>query len=370
MGDRMKIINTGNNYDIYDDSVKTFDSLPVQPYVVKFSEKRGFWLEKFSDIEIKEKVYGVHQSKVDKVMNSFKQFERNLGVILSGEKGIGKSLFAKMLSKKCIEEGYPLIIVTQYYQGIAAYLDSIEQEAMVLFDEFDKTFGEVKPEDGNSTPQTELLTLFDGISQGKKLFVISCNRLRNISDFLVNRPGRFHYHFRFDYPDVNEIKEYLTDKLEEQYRGEIDKVIPFSKKVPLNYDCLRAIAFELSSGIPFDEAIKDLNIVNMNEECYSLRLVYEDGHIFKRDDVHIDLFDMDAYVNTWITDTKGNSIYIRFEIADTKWDSERMATVVEGKNISVEEDDDDPEAFKELKGITPQYLIISRHRERMLHYAV
>ena len=48
----------------------------------------------------------------------------------------------------------PLIIIDTYIQGIASYIESIEQEVMVLFDEFDKTFGEVKSENGNARPQT------------------------------------------------------------------------------------------------------------------------------------------------------------------------------------------------------------------------
>lgn len=43
---------------------------------------------------------------------------------------------------------------------------------MILFDEFDKTFGSIKAADGMADPQTEMLTLFDGLSQGKKMFVM------------------------------------------------------------------------------------------------------------------------------------------------------------------------------------------------------
>ena len=47
---------------------------------------------------VKEKVYGIHPKKADKVFKAFTKFERNLGVILSGDKGIGKSLFARILA--------------------------------------------------------------------------------------------------------------------------------------------------------------------------------------------------------------------------------------------------------------------------------
>ena len=133
---------------------------------------------------------------------------------------------------------------------------------MFLFDEFDKTFGDIRTGENEANPQSGLLSLFDGTSNGKKLFVITCNSLYRLNDYLVNRPGRFHYHFRFDYPTPEEVREYLTDKLSGQYQAEIEKVILFSKKVSLNYDCLRAIAFELNLGEPFWKAIFVLHIIN------------------------------------------------------------------------------------------------------------
>ena len=95
----MKAISTGNVYRIYDDTLKTYDKLPAQPYVVRFAMHTGFYLERYSDIEITEsKIYGVHPEKVQKVLDSFGRYNRSLGVILSGDKGIGKSLFAKLLA--------------------------------------------------------------------------------------------------------------------------------------------------------------------------------------------------------------------------------------------------------------------------------
>ena len=276
----MRAISQGDNtYDIFDDSLRVYDRLPAQSYVVRFSERRGFYLSKYVDMDITEsKVYGVHDAKVRKVLDSFREMNRSLGVILSGDKGIGKSLFAKMLANTAIQNGIPVIVVDTF-SGIASYIESIEQEAMILFDEFDKTFGEVRAKDGESSPQTNLLTLFDGLSGGKKLFVVTCNELRRLNEYLINRPGRFHYHFRFEYPTAHEIRQYLEDKLRKDYYGEIDNVVAFSGRVSLNYDCLRSIAFELNHGLTFAEAIKDLNIINTENESYKVTLRYANGMV-------------------------------------------------------------------------------------------
>ena len=42
------------------------------------------------------------RGKVKKVLHAFERFQRSLGTILSGDKGIGKSVFAKLLCQKDI----------------------------------------------------------------------------------------------------------------------------------------------------------------------------------------------------------------------------------------------------------------------------
>ena len=268
----MKVVNTGNSYHIYDNNLNTYDKFPAQVYKICFSVRSGFSIEKYHDIEIKEKIYGSSQEKANKAFKTFNRSNKNIGVILSGPKGIGKSITAKLIIQRAISDNYPVFIVDSYTQGIADYIDSIEQECVILFDEFDKTFS-LKDDS-----QAEMLTLFDGINNGiKKLFVVTCNEIRCLNEFLINRPGRFHYHFRFDYPNDEEIETYLKENLNATYWKEIPEVIKFANKVCLNYDCLRAIAFELSDGANFKEAIKDLNIVNVDEMEYNIHIELENG---------------------------------------------------------------------------------------------
>lgn len=374
----MRVVNTGNTYRIYNNSLKTFDQLPAQAYSVCFHPQQGFWLEKFSDLEVNEKIYGVHMAKVEKVFNSFKGFSRNLGIILSGDKGIGKSLFAKLLCIKSIENNYPLIIVNNYIPGIADFLNEIEQEVVVLFDEFDKTFYAGRDNNSAKDPQTEMLTLFDGISMGKKLFVITCNDLRSLNDYLVNRPGRFHYHFRFEYPQAEEIREYLQDKLEEQYWGEINEVINFSKKINLNYDCLRAIAFELALGLKFKEAISDLNIVNITREVYDLCLFFADGTKMFQKGICLNMFDDDE-VNIDFDYKDWYDIFsISFSPVDNTYSLEQGGCVIPGDKIKVEVDEDYKESsnpkcqevYEKFSQLKPQYLLIKKQRGKDIHYAV
>lgn len=372
----MNVINTGGMYRLFGDGLETYNELPVQFYLVRFDKNSGFFLTRHDDIEIAEKVYGIHDEKVSKVISAFRGFDRNLGVILSGAKGIGKSMFAKLLAIRAIKEEIPVVIVDSYYPGIANYIASIQQEVLVMFDEFDKTFYKPGSSDSMNDPQSEMLTLFDGLSQGKKLFVVTCNEIRNLNSYIVNRPGRFHYHFRFEYPTPVEIMEYMKDKLPESTHPEIEKVINFSRKVDLNYDCLRAIAFELSDGSPFEKVITDLNILHLNDEDYIFSLRFSDGtadkfthrvDMFSGDDVGIECYDNHGYEYDIvfnpchiIHDAVRNVMMVDPETVHIDWNVEYYSRRSEEEKAKANE-----RAKRKLVAME-----ISRRMDRKLHYAV
>ena len=367
----MKVISTGHEFDIYPDDLKSYDSLPAGNYSVRFSANKGFWLEKYPEFAITDaKIYGVHIHKVDKVMTSFHISKRNLGVILSGDKGIGKSLFARMLARKAIDNGIPVIIVDKYIENIGSYIDEIEQEVMVLFDEFDKTFSRAGRDED---PQATMLSLFDGVSPGKKLFVVTCNDLRNLNGFMVNRPGRFHYHFRFDYPNARDIQEYLSDVLVDEYKSEIDNVIEFSNRVGLNYDCLRSIAFELNQGLSFSDAIKDINIVNVEKEPYSIIICFDDGTVYQNNKFYMDSFSKDEIEVELHEKRGGYAGEITFLPYKLQFDSRTGNLFIDATEVELDYityDDEDKEKRKALRAKPIHKIIINRVFDNRLHYAV
>lgn len=367
----MKTIKIGSRYEIYDDNIETFDELPAKTYSIRFAKMSGFFLEEHSDLGVREKVYGPHTQKAEKVLRSFNLMDRNLGVILSGDKGIGKSMFGRMLSEMAVAAGYPVLIVDTYYPGISSYLDSIQQEVVVFFDEFDKTVAAIKGGDNEADAQANLLGLFDGLSMGKKLFVITCNDISRLSDYLVNRPGRFHYHFRFDYPSKEEITLYMREHLDEQYYGEIPHVIAFAGKVNLNYDCLRAISFELNLGTSFKDAILDLNIINTNEMLYSMVLQMQDGSKLTNHHCRLNMFDSEE-TNWWLTDSKGNQVaQIYFCPSDAVYDASTGSYSIEPGMFHLRIDEsEEEESVVAVKNTSPLMFYIKKTPGRSLHYAV
>lgn len=377
----MRIIKSGTKYSIFDSSIETFDRLPIGTYAVGYNQNEGCFLIRRSDVEVTEKTYGVHNRKVQKVMESFSTFERSLGVILSGDKGIGKSLFAKKLCENAVQAGYPVVIVDSCLPGIGRFIESIAQECVVLFDEFDKTFRNTK----DDNDQARLLSLFDGTAGGKKLYIVTCNELYGLNNYIVNRPGRFHYHFRFDYPAPADIREYLGDKLDVCYHKQIDSVVEFSRKISLNYDCLRAIAFELNNGLDFADAIADLNIITTEDEKYKVYLVFENGKAVHNLHYSTNLYDYDGTM-TFIRfyDDDGKFVLdAYFDKASIKYDMAKGKVLVPPSGIKIDErkddednyDDDEEESTSGVKvpsfrGVKVKYMTFTKRAAKNLHYMI
>lgn len=331
----MNVVNSGSKYQIYGEDIKTYKSLPIMSYDVDFNKFTGFYLSSRPDlITNEEKIYGSHEEKVNKVMRSFAATDRNFGIILSGQKGIGKSLFARVLAQAAINNGFPVVTVSTYIPGIADFLMSIEQEIVVIFDEFEKTFGEKE----GSDPQEEMLSLFDGLDNGKKLFVITCNEVGRLNSYLLNRPGRFHYHFNITNPSDAEVREYMTDKLKPEYHSEIDRIVNFSRTINITYDYLRAIAFELNLGSTLEDALGDLNITRTSDVRFDYLVTTVDGRMYSAAAQRLDLYSKD---NVWdrVYGDKGSSLRLSFRPCDIEFKNNKL--MIDGSKVEIAIDEDD-----------------------------
>lgn len=328
----MNIVNAGNTYQIYGNELKTFKTLPVASYEVNFNKMQGFFLTQRNDLTVnEEKVYGNHNEKINKVLNTFSHVDRNLGVILSGEKGIGKSLFARMLAAEGVKRNIPLILVTGFVPGIDNFISSIEQEVIVLFDEFEKTFRETE----ESSPQESMLSLFDGIDGGKKLYVITCNKASDLNEYLLNRPGRFHYHFILDVPTGLEIKEYMTDKLKPEYHDVIESVVKWGVLNSATYDQLRAIVFELNMGYSLQETLLDLNIEKGGASPFYFTAQFANGKVSGEEYERVSIHSTHPH-SVWFNEHVG----IRFIPSNIYYDMDREKYMLDMKNVIIQWDSD------------------------------
>jgi hypothetical protein len=352
----MKIVKTGTVSRIFSDDLQTFDNIPVGNYKVCFGLMTGFYLEDADSFKLNEKPYGKHPLKITKVIKLYENIERSAGVILSGKKGMGKSMFARLLSASFAEtHDMPTIIVTEAYPGIVDFIESIKQECVVLFDEFEKVFDNSEKKES----QDKLLSLFDGISQTKRLYVVTVNEIRKVNQYMINRPGRFHYHLQFNFPSAEEIELYLQDKLKPECRHQITLVQRFSNRFDLNYDSLRAIAFELNLGYNFLETMEDLNISSTENDSisYSVTIHHSNGLVVTTEE-NINL--MTSLASIRYNTPSSDYVYIQFSPLEIEIQNKASFTAA-SEHVSFEvQYSEDNEVLTDASGITVDKIVFTK----------
>jgi hypothetical protein len=177
--------------------------------------------------------------------------------MMLGEKGSGKTLLAKEISIQGYESGYPTILINQMWKGdeFNKFIQDIEQEAIVIFDEFEKIY--------RGQDQEEVLTLFDGVYPSKKLFIVSCNDKWKVDGHMRNRPGRFYYYFEFAGIESEFIVEYCIDRgMTQEQADDVARVASIFGK--FNFDMLKAIVEEM---IRYNETAEEvLKVINARPE--------------------------------------------------------------------------------------------------------
>ena len=270
----MKIIQSGSNHKLHSDDLVVIDSLPAGVYNIEFNPMAGYSLVKRENFETPDKIYGETPRLVDKMIKRYMSFDKNFGTILTGRKGTGKSMASRLVSNMLIEQGIPTILVTENTPDIAGFLASIKQRALILFDEFEKTF----PYSGGRDEQAQFLGLFDGIVNNRHFYLVTTNDERKINPYFLGRTGRFYYKFTFGDITIEEITDVLTDQVTADI--DIEKVAAKLNTLRINHDQLNAVVAELNFSETIDDIIKYVNLdLTLFDEArtYDITLQLKDG---------------------------------------------------------------------------------------------
>ena len=103
------------------------DKLEPGNYLLKFDENKGFYLHPKSDFSLPKKIYGNFKEDIERWKKSWENdTSQNLGVLLSGIKGTGKTILCQ---KFCIEMNLPVIIIGEQYPD-ASFLDFLSDPCL------------------------------------------------------------------------------------------------------------------------------------------------------------------------------------------------------------------------------------------------
>lgn len=262
---------SGNQYTVTpEDSVDVMKHLPGGTYTIKknpMTEK--LYLETTKECELPTKVYGNVKTRAKRVIETFHSRPKTTGVLLSGDKGSGKSLLAKQIASDLIQQNIPVIMVNEPWCGqqFNDMIASIDQPAMILFDEFDKVYSD-------EDDQTALLTLLDGVVESKKLFILTKNN-GELNEYFINRPGRIYYTFNYRGLEDEFVREYATDNLIN--KSHVDSVCSVSQVFSMfSFDMLKAIIEEMNRyGESVSEVMSWLNVdVTQETTTYAINIMY------------------------------------------------------------------------------------------------
>jgi hypothetical protein len=228
-------------------------------YSVAYDPDRNeYYLQQVEDMTVPKVLYGDTRSHAQRVINTFNDRNGTTGMLLAGEKGCGKTLLGKLISQELRElEDMPTILINAPFHGdqFNTFIQSIDQPAILFFDEFEKVYGGKFNEN-----QAHLLTLLDGTFETKKLFILTTNDTYAVNDHMKNRPSRLFYMLDYNGVTENFIREYCNDNLKDQDQTEsLVKLGCFFRE--FNFDMLQCLVEEMNRfDEPANRALEFMNI--------------------------------------------------------------------------------------------------------------
>lgn len=284
--EQQHFVARGKNVFTASDRGDEIPAIPTGVYVVDYNPMAGgFFLRRQADMTLPEKLYGTVEPRARKVLNTFNsRTDKNTGVLLSGNKGSGKTLLSRTICALALEEDKPVLLIEEAYMGTEfnQFMNSITQPVVVFIDEFEKKYNDHDKQNG-------LLSLLDGTGVNNKLFLATTND-GQVSEFLLSRPSRFFYHWRYVKLEEEVLLGYCNDVLVN--KDFLPKIRVFwGISTDMSFDVLQSVVEELNRypDANFVDLILDMN-VTLGEatrmHCRTTKVTWGDEEL-KVHDAHV-----------------------------------------------------------------------------------
>lgn len=233
-------------------------------YDLKITKQWGEVITKFTingEMNLPKKVFTTKKDNlfIKRVLHSYNNDTKNTtGILLTGDKGSGKTVTAKVIAQKA---NLPIVVIHSetLLTELNDFFKSFDDPVCILFDEVDKNFA-----------TRDLLTFLDGIQKtAKKLVVMTANDSDRIDEFLKNRCSRIRYYRNYDI--LEDAKEYAEMIAKDRGLENIEEVVDFITtkiKFPsIDNICsfIDEIVFTKEMQLTLDEVLYFMNI-NVDEK--------------------------------------------------------------------------------------------------------
>ena len=229
----------------------------------------GWYLDRNATcFEFPFKVYDASDHVIARICRYWTDNGGNLGVLMNGLRGAGKTMTAQLLANRLIEERDLPVLVVREPIPLQIVFDAVRQDMMVIFDEFEKTHDE--------EAQQALLSTIDGMSRSShnRLIIFTTNTA-SINENFRDRPSRIHYQFEFQRVADEIIEGLIRDSLPEDLHYLKNDIMSFLQtRAICTIDIVKAVISEVKTFRESPTAFEDiLNVSKGEPPAYTISVL-------------------------------------------------------------------------------------------------
>lgn len=170
-------------------------------------------------------IINIHLSPAMSEAKTILNLRNKLGLMFNGVPGTGKTFTAGLIGQRIVDELDGYCIITKVVKGkrdktiINKFRTFTDKPIVYIYDEFEKSF---------NRHDSETLSFLDGVDSPENIVnIATVNKISDLPDFVINRPGRFEKVIEFRADDKTIIRAIINSIVPKKYNNELflNKVI-------------------------------------------------------------------------------------------------------------------------------------------------